>query len=194
VSCENERCFVFFFFFFQAREENQSGLVLFHEAIHNFDPFYGRKESFARFERAAAKGHEDSIWIVSVWKDVTVSNPLEEAFMKTETPLGWYFAARLLIDEPEERFNFVKKSAEGGCSWGQAQYAWDLGRGVGGLVDVKAYFEWLETAANQNNPLAIYWLGNWFRGDGADKEKAVAYYRAAAELGGRRRGMSWPRC
>jgi TPR repeat protein len=43
--------------------------------------------------------------------------------------------------------------------------------------------EWLEKAANQNNPLAMYWLGHWFRRDGDDKVKAVSYYRAAAELG-----------
>ena len=43
--------------------------MLFHEAMENFD-HSKLKESFGRFERAAAKGHEESIWIVSVVKDV----------------------------------------------------------------------------------------------------------------------------
>jgi hypothetical protein len=43
--------------------------------------------------------------------------------------------------------------------------------------------EWLEKAANQNIPLAMNWLGDWFRNDGGDKQKAVSYFRAASELG-----------
>jgi TPR repeat protein len=29
--------------------------------------------------------------------------------------------------------------------------------------DKKAYFEWLEKAASQNNPSAMHWLGLWLR-------------------------------
>jgi hypothetical protein len=49
--------------------------------------------------------------------------------------------------------------------------------------DEQVYLEWLEKAGKQNNPEAMYRLGDWFRYDGGDKEKAVSYFRAAAELG-----------
>jgi hypothetical protein len=45
------------------------------------------------------------------------------------------------------------------------------------------YVEWLEKAANQNNPQAMDWLGDWFRNERGNDEKAVPYYRAAVELG-----------
>jgi hypothetical protein len=47
--------------------------------------------------------------------------------------------------------------------------------------DIQVRLEWLEKAANQNNPQAMDWLGFWFRQNG--DEKAVSYYRTAAELG-----------
>jgi hypothetical protein len=51
------------------------------------------EESFARFERAAAKGHEESIWILSLLKGVEMeTSALWKAFRKPEDPLGWYFA------------------------------------------------------------------------------------------------------
>jgi hypothetical protein len=41
----------------------------------------------------------------------------------------------------------------------------------------------LEKAVNQNNPNAMEEMGYWFQYEGGDnKEKAVSYYRAAAEL------------
>jgi hypothetical protein len=49
--------------------------------------------------------------------------------------------------------------------------------------NVKVYVEWLEKAANQNNPYAMDRLGEWFQGKGGDEKKAVSYFRAAAELG-----------
>jgi hypothetical protein len=49
--------------------------------------------------------------------------------------------------------------------------------------DQKVYLGWLEKAANQNNPYAMQLLGDWFRQEGSDKEKAVSYYRTSAELG-----------
>jgi hypothetical protein len=49
--------------------------------------------------------------------------------------------------------------------------------------DENVYVEWLEKAALQNNPWAIGWLGDWLRKEGGDKEKAVAYHRAAVEQG-----------
>jgi hypothetical protein len=65
---------VFFFFYFlfcflQAREAAKSASVLFYDAMEGFDAMK-LKESFERFERAAAKGNEESIWILSVLKGV----------------------------------------------------------------------------------------------------------------------------
>jgi hypothetical protein len=188
-----EKRFFFFFFFFpcsQALHAGKSGLVLFHEAMEEFsEP--DLEESFQRFERAAAKGHAESIWITSVVKDVEMeTNTLKEAFAKTEEPLGWWFAGQL--SGGREQFDFFKKSAEGGCSWGQVHYAWYFKDGFLVELDKKMYVEWLKKAANQNNPKAMYWLGCWFRNEGGDKEKAVSYFRAAAELGwkGSKQGLA----
>jgi hypothetical protein len=107
---------------------------------------------------------------------------LQEAFAKTEEPLGWYFAGKLSDGGRWEQFDFYKKSAEGGCSWGQVKYGdyFEYGRNV--EKDKKVFVEWLEKAANQNNPQAMDLLGLWFRYWGGDKEKAVSYYRDSAEL------------
>jgi hypothetical protein len=142
-------------------------------------------EKFARFERAAAKGHEEAIWIVSVVKDVAMElSAWKEAFAKAEEPIGWYLAG--WVSGGRERFDFWKKSAEGGCSWGQVWYGTYFKRGYGEFVeeDQKVYVEWLEKGVNQNNPEAMYFLGDWFRHEGGDdKEKAVSYFRGASELG-----------
>jgi hypothetical protein len=121
-----------------------------------------------------------------VVKDVELeTNALKEAFAKTETPLGYYFAGELSAGGGRERFDFFKKSAEGGCSWGQVEYGEYFKRGESVEQDAKVYVEWLEKAANQNNPSALRYLGNWFGSErlGNDKEKAVSYYHASAELG-----------
>jgi hypothetical protein len=162
-----------------------SGLVLFHEAMEKFAPDKGLEEQLQRFERAAAKGHEESIWIRSVVKDVEMEeDALIEAFAQTEELLGRYFAGWL--SDGRERFEFWKKSAEGGCSWGQVAYGWcfKYGEQVVEQND-EVYVEWLEKAANQNNPQAMNWLGDWFCSEeqGNDEQKAVSYYRAGAELG-----------
>jgi hypothetical protein len=160
----------------------KSGLVLFHEAIEHFSP-YALEESFERFERAAAKGHEESIWIGSVVQDVEMKRgALKEVIAKTEEPLGWFLAGKFLGGR--EQFDVQKKSAEGGCSWGQAEYGWYFSDGQFVEKDKTAYVEWIKKAAKQKNPEAMDWLGDWFRNQGGNgKEKAVSYYRAAAELG-----------
>ena len=181
----------------------KSGLVLFHEAMEQFAAYEDLEEQFHRFERAAAKGHADSIWIVSVVKDVKMKmtlletfatwvvsvfkdvkiekSALKEAFAKTEEPLGWYFAGKL--SKGREKFDFFKKSAEAGGTWGQVQYAWYF-EGLVVEKDEKVYVEWLEKAAKQNNPDAIHRLGAWFRRKGGnEKAKELSHYRAAAALG-----------
>jgi hypothetical protein len=116
--------------------------VLFHEAIEEFDR-EDLEERFRRFERAGAKGHEESIWIWSVVKDVEMEHgALKEAFAKTEQPLGWYFAGEL--SRRREQFEYYKKSAEGGCSWGQAGYGVYFRDGRFVEKDEKVYLEWLE--------------------------------------------------
>jgi hypothetical protein len=110
--------------------------------------------------------------------------PLKEAFAKTNKPLGWYFAGRLGWIATDQ-FECFKKSAEGGCSWGQVAYAQYFGSGILFKKDLKVYLEWLEKAASQNNPQAMERLGGWFRVHGSDKERAASYFRAGAELGSR---------
>jgi hypothetical protein len=145
---------------------------------------YELQESFERFERAATKGHEESIWITSVVKDVELNlDALKEAFAKTEEPLGWYFAGKLSDWSSREQFDFYKKSAEAGCSWGQVWYAWYFRYGRGGFVeeDAKVFLEWLEKAAKQNNPRAMEELGNWF--STAEKATAFLHHVRAAQMG-----------
>jgi TPR repeat protein len=109
---------------------------------------------------------------------------LREVFAKTETPLGWYLAG--LFSHGREEFDFFKKSAEGGCSWGQAEYARHLKWGKFVEKDEKVHVEWLEKAVNQKNPDAMHKLGSWFRFKGGnDQERAVSYHRAGADLGWR---------
>jgi tetratricopeptide (TPR) repeat protein len=152
--------------------------------MEQFNDHYNAFEgSFERFERAAVKGHhEESIWILSVVKDVERERTaLQEAFAQTGEPLGWYFAGK--CSSGREQFDFWKKSAEGGCSWGQVAYGRYFEYGQFVEKDKKMYVEWLEKAANQNNPEAIYELGYWFLYGGGNKEEALSYFRAAAELG-----------
>jgi hypothetical protein len=159
--------------------------------MNDFYPYEDLEEQFQRFERAAARGHEESIWILSVVKDVdTEKNALREAFAMTEEPLGWYFAGKLSERDSREQFDFFKKSAEGGCSWGQVEYGLYFNFGKFVEQDKKVYVEWLEKAANQNNPLAMNRLGSWFRNEGDDKQQAVSYFRAATELGWKN-SMDW---
>jgi hypothetical protein len=178
---ERREFFCFFSSFLQAREAAKSGLLVFHEAMEKFYD-HELEQGFGRFERAAAKGHEESIWIGSVLKEIEMKKDvLKEAFAKTEEPLGWWVAGRL--SGGRDRFDFFKKSAEAGCSWGQVAYGSCFGNGEFVEQDTKVYVEWMEKAANQNNPYAMELLGDWFRHEKWDKEKAVSYYVAAAELG-----------
>jgi hypothetical protein len=142
------------------------------------------EESFERFVRAAAKGHEESVWILSVVKDAEMEkSALKEAFAKTEEPLGLYFAGRLSVGVGSEQLNALKKSAEGGCSWAQARYAGYFANGsLFTKKDEKVYVEWLEKAAQLRNPQAMFMLGTWFQ-DKGETDKALSSYLAAAELG-----------
>jgi tetratricopeptide (TPR) repeat protein len=179
------RLFMFFLFFCsspQAREAAKSGTMLFHEAMCFFG-FEDHQESIKRFEPAAEKGHEESIWILNVAKDMESNqSDWEEGFAKTETPLGWYFAGRL--SDGREKFDFYKKSAEGGCSWGQVEYGWVLQsqESFGELDGEAAYLKWLKKAAKQNNPEALEKLGGFYKEEGR-QEKARRYLEAAAAMG-----------
>jgi hypothetical protein len=140
--------------------------------------------SFACFEEAAAKGHEESIWIMSVAKDLEMTQrAFIEAFTRTEEPLGWFIAGKLPA-LGRKQFELFKKSAEGGCSWGQAAYGWcfKIGRYV--EEDEEVYVEWLKKAANQSHPSrsALHDLGNWYK-DEFKSEEAYLCFRRASELG-----------
>jgi hypothetical protein len=105
----------FVFLFLQALEAAKSGLVLFHEAMEEFNR-NRLKQSLELFERAAAKGHEESIWIVSVMKDVEMEwNAVKEAFAKTEEPLGLYFAGWL--SEEKEQLTFTRRVRREDVAW-----------------------------------------------------------------------------
>jgi hypothetical protein len=111
-----------------------------------------------------------------------------EAFAKTEKPLGWYLAGKLSLPNGKPRFDFFKKSAEGGCSWGEVGYAWYFQENYGAVGSVerddKVYLEMLGKAArDQNNPKAMYCLGYWLQWKGNNAEKAISYFRPSAELG-----------
>jgi hypothetical protein len=148
--------------------------------MERFDLVEGLEESFQRFERAAAKGHEESIWIGTVVKGLKMEKAvLKEAFGKTEDPLGWYLAGQ--FSEKQERFDFWKKSAEGGCSWGQVEYGWFF-KVNPDLMDLKVSIEWIEKSVKQNNPLGTFILGDMI-GENGDYAKTLRYFQAAAELG-----------
>jgi hypothetical protein len=155
--------------------------------MEKFKPYDDLAEQFQRFERAAAKGYEEAIWILSVVKDAKMErSALKEAFAETEEPLGWWFAGVLAEDASREEFVFYKKSAEAGCSWGQNYYGLYFDFENEFVEESEnAYLEWMEKAAQQNNPEAMDRLGDFFRGKVKDKEKSGSYYRAAAELGSR---------
>ena len=81
----------------------------------------------------------------------------------------------------------MKKSSDGGCSWGQVHYGWYFDPDLGGEFveqDEKMYLELIEKAAAQNNPRAIYRRGR----DHYEKwghMEALVDYCMAAELGWR---------
>jgi TPR repeat protein len=137
------------------------------------------------FDRPALKKHKDSIWILSVVKDVEMEeSALKEAFAKTERPLGWYCAGRFSKYASREQFEWYKKSAEGGCSWGQAVVALYYNGGYGFIAqDEDLRREWLEKAAKQNNPWALAELGRDFEHDQDNRDQYLAYLTAAGELG-----------
>ena len=171
----------------QERKAAKSGELLFVEAMGELDS-NEMKESFERFEKAAMKGHEESQWIWNVVKDRELTDEnteaIEKAFAETDSPLGYYFAGELCDWGSGEQFEYMKKSSDGGCSWGQVEFAEyfnpdDLREFV--EKDHKMYLELLGKAVAQNNPRAI-----WRRGLHKEKgniEEARRDYRLAAELG-----------
>jgi TPR repeat protein len=133
--------------------------VLFHEAMEQLK--LGNEDAFVLFEKAAARGHEESLWILKVFNSVgeRESNACKEAFAQSSGEgLASYLAG--IFCGGRERFDFYQKSAEGGCSWGQLGYArYFLYGGHNVEKDEKVYLEWLEKAVNQNNPAALHKMG-----------------------------------
>merc|ERR1711991_766349 len=135
------------------------------------------------------RGHEESQWIWNVLKDMKLTEEnreaIEKAFADTESPLGYYFAGELCEYGSGKEFDHWKQSSDGGCSWGQVQYAWyfrpdDERRLV--EKDKKMYLELVKKASAQNNPEVIWRRGLDLEADGEYKEALVKYHMAA-ELG-----------
>lgn len=83
-------------------------------------------------------------------------------------------------------FEYYKKSAEMGYSWGQYNLAKIYYSGIGCEKDYTNAIVWFQKAANQNNPNAQNMLGMCYdNGYGVQKDarKAVEYYKKAAEQG-----------
>jgi hypothetical protein len=107
------------------------------------------------------------------------SDQLKEAFVQTAKPLGLWFAGELSEMGSREQFDLFQESAEKGCSWGQVQYA-DYFRFGSEFVaeNEQELVEWLEKAAAQQNPLALYFLGGLYDGG-----RGWTFRYAAAALG-----------
>jgi hypothetical protein len=188
VRCKFSFSYFFFCCFRKAIEATKSGSVLFHEAM-GFISFEGNfSVEIAAFKKAAAKGHEESIWLLDVIKDVDpVVSAIKEVLVETEQPLGWYFAGEFSFWNSAQRFDFHKKSAEGGCSWGQVRYAEYFEEGEGGFVkqsDAK-FREWLNKAADQNNGWAKSQLAQFGPPSEAEAVQIAAFtlgWKAAADI------------
>jgi TPR repeat protein len=150
-------------------------MVVFNEAMEMYLE-YEFDESMA-FERAAGKGVEDAIFVQYLTESMS-----KEDCAEMEDPLGYLCAGVLSEEDSRERFDFMKKSAEGGCSWGQVEYGRYFEQGQFVERDKQVWVEWLQKAVSQNNPSAMDELGEWFREKGED-EVALSWYCKAAELG-----------
>jgi hypothetical protein len=168
----------------QAREKRESATVLFNQTMELILE-EDRWESFWCAEKAAEKGHEEARWIWRVMRGTDVDSiaDLKEYFAERNDPLGWFLEGVTSDYDSMEQLNLFKKSAEAGCSWGQALYADCIRRGKFAEVDPKECVTWLEKAINQNNPLAMHRLGEYWSEGGGDEKTVLRYYRAAADLG-----------
>jgi hypothetical protein len=139
------------------------------------------------FRKPAAKGHQQSIWIVDLFErtkknvearleqedhsELDVFNldefrvALAEAWAATGEPLGNFLGGLLFEYRSRERFEAFKKSAEGGCGYAQLGYANYFYLSVDGFVDrdLGVYFDLLQLATAQDLPEAFYELGQLLR-------------------------------
>jgi TPR repeat protein len=186
VSGEEKFFFFSFCCFRKAIEAAKSGSVFFHEAM-GFISFEGNfSVEIAAFKKAAAKGHEESIWLLDVIKDVEpVVSAIKEVLIETEEPLGWYLAGEFSFWNSAQRFDFHKKSAEGGCSWAQVRYGWYFRRGRFVQQSDAKFREWLKKAADQNNGWAMTQLGQFGPPSEAEGLQIAAFtlgWKAAADI------------
>jgi hypothetical protein len=158
-------------------EARMNGTRLFYDRMPFFFPDWVLEASFKMLEKPRDQGSEEAGRILRIVEKVDLEDEkaVKEAFSNSEDPLGW-FVAGAICDEKLERVEFWKKSAEGGCSWGQVRYATTM-RG-------SMHASWLEKAASQNNPMGLKLLGDWYqREEQSDTKRALSCYRAAAEMG-----------
>jgi TPR repeat protein len=148
-------------------------------------------QQLRKFEKAAAKGHEQSLWVLRAAAGIREEKQcLKEAFGKTNEPLGWYLAGKLSDVQSREAFDFYQKSAEGGCAWAQVEYAWYFGGGSDFVEkDESKYLALLEQEVNQSNPKAMSWLADYWTFQSnlsVDHEvaaKVLALHEGAVALG-----------
>jgi hypothetical protein len=161
----------------------KSATVLFNQGMLEFS---GHCNNFSFFIPAANRGHGDAMWILQVVEGVKVE-ALKEAFLKTESPLGWYFAGALSREEHVQK-ELWRTSAEKGCPWGQVAYGredYEDNFAFGEDEEEereKLYLTWLKKAGN--NAFALCRLGVWHF-DGRDRDLGAQYLRAASDLGWR---------
>lgn len=104
---------------------------------------------------------------------------------------GMHNLAGMLINEssgiernPKEGRAWMEKAARAGLTAAKLDLAEISRKGVGGPVDIDAYIEWAEQAANDGYAPALYSLGMYFlepdAGKPADVVRAAGYLRQAA--------------
>jgi hypothetical protein len=167
-------------------EERQRLELLFHVALSKVGYWMeggweDKRGCGPLFTEAAEKGHEECLWVLEVIKGARPGT-WKKAFCNTNVPLGWYIGGKMCAFCSPEQLNLMQKSAEAGCSWGQLEYAAYFKSGVIVKQDRAAYLSWLEKAAEQDNPEALYRLGEWFAYQ-KDNKEATLQFEASAKLG-----------
>eukprot|EP00571_Detonula_confervacea_P006298 CAMPEP_0172319826 /NCGR_PEP_ID=MMETSP1058-20130122/38809_1 /TAXON_ID=83371 /ORGANISM="Detonula confervacea, Strain CCMP 353" /LENGTH=397 /DNA_ID=CAMNT_0013034957 /DNA_START=41 /DNA_END=1231 /DNA_ORIENTATION=+ len=88
-----------------------------------------------------------------------------------------------LPDQDEGSINFIKKHADNGRAWAQCWIGKVHMDGLEGFtVDIKEGLKWLELAAEQHDPQALYQLGE-HHGIAQSFSRAKPYFQEAADLG-----------
>jgi tetratricopeptide (TPR) repeat protein len=134
----------------------------------------------------------DAEWLVDAVHDVDRGDRegIRRCWLKSDDPRGLYFAGWL--SRKKDRLDCFQRSSDGKFSWAQVELAQYYRYGTGGFFqpDEETFLELLKQAAEQNNnPWALFQLGEYFRRNGEDLDQAGAYFLRAAELGWSPKGL-----